>query len=81
MARTSPGRGEHQYRLIVPLDASAIENFKPDQRVKAAVQDRTGALQSQLVELDNAGHGRATFAFAAQPGALVVILGPSIASD
>jgi hypothetical protein len=81
MARTPAGRGAHQYRLIVPLDASAIEDFKPDQRVKVAVQDRTGVLQSQLVELDNAGHGRATFAFAAHPGTLLVILGPSNASD
>jgi len=81
MARTPTSRGEHQYRLIVPLDASSIEDFKPDQRVKVAVQDRTGALHSQLVELDAAGHGRATFTFAAHPGTVLVILGPHNASD
>ena len=81
MARTALGRGEHQYRLIVPLDASSIENFRPEQRVKVAVQDRTGALHSQLVELDSAGRGRVTFTFAAHPGTLVVRLGPHNATD
>jgi hypothetical protein len=83
MARTAASRSEQEreFRLTVPLDASSIENFKPDQPVKVAVQDRTGALQSHLVELDSVGHGTATFSFAAHPGTVRVILGPHNASD
>jgi hypothetical protein len=83
MARTVASRSEQdrEFRLTIPLDASAIENFKPDQPVKVAVQDRTGTLQSQIVELDSAGHGRATFTFPAHPGTARVLLGPHNASD
>ena len=67
MARTAAGRSgqDGEFRLIIPLDASGIEDLKPDQHVKVAVQDRTGALRSHVVELDDTGHGRATFAFPA----------------
>lgn len=67
--------------LDVPLDASGIDDFKPDQAVKVVVQDRTGALRAQVVQLDAAGHGAARFTFEGSPGAARVIVGPESASD
>ncbi|MGH9928777.1 MAG: carboxypeptidase-like regulatory domain-containing protein [Pyrinomonadaceae bacterium] len=69
------------YRLTVPLDASGIENFKPEKGVKVGVQDRKGQIHSQVVRLDAKGHGVATFRFHEQPGALRLIVGPEDASD
>ena len=69
------------YRLAVPLDASAIENFKPETGVKVGLQDRSGKVHSQVVRLDAKGHGVATFNFQEHPGALRLIVGPENASD
>ena len=69
------------YRLDVPLDASAIENFKPDAPVKVAVVDRKGVVTSQRVDFDAKGQGHATFTFNQQPGALRVLVGPGDADD
>jgi hypothetical protein len=48
------------YKLEVPLDASGIENFKPDKSVKVLVKSAQGT-QSQEVKLSENGHGGATF--------------------
>jgi hypothetical protein len=72
---------KEQFKLIVPLDASGIENFKPDQEPKVVVKDRKGSLHSQKVKLDNKGHGSATFTFDESPGPLGVFIGPGDASD
>src|SRR5215469_1855256 len=69
------------FRLEIPLDASSVENFKPDQPVKVLVQDAKGTRHSQLVVLNAKGHGTAQFAFKQHPGGLRVILGPHNATD
>lgn len=73
--------GTSGFKLEVLLDASAIEDFKPDQKVKVLVQGAKGPLASILVTLDDKGHGVAKFAFAAAPGSVRVILGPHDATD
>ena len=70
-----------QFKLIVPLDASGIEDFKPEQEPKVVVKDRKGTLHSQKVKLDNKGHGAATFTFDESPGEVGVFIGPAEASD
>jgi hypothetical protein len=70
----------HGFKLEIPLDASKIENFKPQQAVKVLVQGSDGD-STELVKLDGKGYGRATFEFDKKPGALRVILGPESASD
>lgn len=72
-------RGE--YRLEIPLDASEIEDFKPDQRVKVVARDARGAFTSEVVALNEKGQGSATLRFAENPGALRVAVGPEDASD
>ena len=37
-----------RFRLEVPLDASAIEGFKPDRKVKVAVQNTKGSIQDTI---------------------------------
>ena len=69
------------FRLTVPLDASEIEGFKPEVGVKVGLLDRHGAVQSQVVKLDEKGKGAATFNFREQPGSLRLIVGPENASD
>ena len=70
-----------KFKLIVPLDASGIEDFKPDQEPKVVVKDRQGSIYSQKVKFDNKGHGSVTFFFDESPGPLGVFIGPEGASD
>jgi hypothetical protein len=70
-----------KYRLVVPLDAAEIPDFKPDKGVKVGVQDRSGRIQARVVNLDPKGNGVATFDFDEQPGALRLIVGPEDAAD
>lgn len=69
------------FLLEVPLDASGIEGFKPEQTVKVLVQDRKATFGSQVVKFDAKGQARASFTFPENPGALRVIVGPEDASD
>ena len=78
MAREGKGGG---FKLEVPLDASGVDGFKPDQAVKIAVLDRAGRYQAETVELDPKGRGTASFGFKENPGAVRVLVGPANASD
>jgi hypothetical protein len=71
----------YKFKLEVPLDASGVEDFKPEQDVKVVAKDREGTLHSQTVKLDRKGHGVATFNFPKSPGTLSVFVGPTNASD
>jgi hypothetical protein len=69
-----------RYQLDVPLDASKIEGFKPDQPVKVLVQGPKGPLASSIVKLDAKGAGSARFMLAERDN-VQIILGPQDASD
>lgn len=69
------------FKLEIPLDASGIEDFKPEKDVKVVAKDGEGKFCSQTVSLDAKGQGRATLAFSKNPGSLRVYVGPSDASD
>lgn len=70
-----------KFRLILPLDASEIEGFKPEQDLKVLALSADGAIASEIVKLDQKGQGRASFAFAEQPEGLQLFVGPTDASD
>jgi hypothetical protein len=69
-------------RLTIPLDASGIEGFKPEQPVKVLVTDGKGrpVADAQSVKLDAKGMGSATISVPAATG-VRVILGPADATD
>lgn len=69
------------FKLEIPLDASGIEDFKPEKDIKVVAKDGEGKFCSQTVSLDAKGQGRATLAFSKNPGSLRVYVGPSDASD
>lgn len=79
--KTEPKGGNLPFKLEVPLDASAIEGFKPEQKVKVAVRTPQGAIQAQLVEFDRSGKAVAQFAFDKRPGNLTLGVGPTDADD
>ena len=69
-----------KYSIEIPLDASAIEDFKPEAPVKVVVQTTDGT-QSRTVELSAKGLGSAGFTFDDVPKGLRVLVGPHDASD
>ena len=69
------------FELEIPLDASRIEDFKPDRQVKVAVQDPQSTIQSRIVRFDGKGKGSAKFSFPTKPGHLSVAVGPPDAAD
>lgn len=69
------------FELVVPLDASGIDNFKPEQDVKVVAKDTEGTLYSEKVRLDRRGKGSATIKFDERPSALSVFVGPEAASE
>lgn len=81
-AKARKGRTDDaRYRLVIPLDATQIDDVSPNERVKVVARDRDGALVSDTVALGKNGKGTATLHFAEQPGALHVAVGPAEASD
>jgi hypothetical protein len=70
------------FKLDIPLDASEIEGFKPEQNIKVLVIRPDGTiLDSQIVKFNARGTGLASFTFSEKPGALRVIVGPEAATD
>ncbi len=67
--------------IEIPLDASGIENFKPDKGVKVLVKNGNDVQYSQVVQFDEKGYSAASFRFETHPGALQVVVGPGDASD
>jgi len=68
------------FRLEIPLDASSIEDFKPEKPVKVVIQLSDSSTIEQIVKLDEKGQGATAFNFERNPGSLRVIVGPEDAS-
>src|SRR5215204_1331469 len=75
---TGQGRG---FKLEIPIDASTVEDFKPDLAVRALIVNRAGKTYSKATKLDNNGSALVAFDFPDNPGSLRLILGPESASD
>jgi hypothetical protein len=71
-----------KFTLQVPLDASGIADFKPDQPVKVVAFNRSGGVAgSTTAKLDAQGKGSAEFGFKENPGGVRVVVGPETATD
>jgi hypothetical protein len=68
------------FKLIVPLDASQIEDFEPGREVKVLVQHSDGSTREETVRFSENRQGSATFTFESDPGALHIVVGPHDAS-
>jgi hypothetical protein len=68
------------FKLTVPLDASGVPDFKPEQAVRVVAEDAKGRISEQVVKLDAKGKGSSTFNFDAAPGPVHVIVGPENAT-
>ena len=49
------------FRLVVPLDASEVNNFTPDRPVKVITYGSKGETHEQTVRLDKEGKGTTSF--------------------
>ncbi|MBF6594536.1 MAG: carboxypeptidase regulatory-like domain-containing protein [Thermaceae bacterium] len=74
-------RNEEKFSLEVPLDASSIENFKPEGPIKVALVSSNGKVTSKTLTLSAKGQGSVSFSFERAPGSLQVVVGPGDASD
>ena len=68
-------------RLVVPVDASRVDDRSGAGAVKVALVDAAGRVTSRVVKLDEKGQGRAEFELDPKPRALQVLVGPESASD
>ncbi len=70
-----------KYTLVVPLDASAIEDREGDSEVRVLVAHGNEALESQAVKVSGRGTGEAKFSFGERPRTTRVVVGPADATD
>lgn len=77
----APGTARSRYRLVVSLDAGAVEGFSPDQPVKVLVRSNRGRRASAPVRFDGEGRGAAILTFPEHPGDLSLLVGPGDAPD
>lgn len=68
------------FRLEIPLDASSVQDFKPEKPVKVVILLSDNSTIEQIVKLDEKGRGAAAFSFAQNPGSLRVLVGPDDAA-
>jgi len=68
------------FKLTIPLDASKIEGFKPDQKVKVLVESGKQKV-SQTIEFSRDGRATASVSLAGKAVSARVIVGPGDASD
>ena len=68
------------FKLGIPLDASQVVGYTPDQPLKVAIRKRDGSVEEAVVKLDKAGQGTAALSFAEHPGGGRITIGPAEAS-
>lgn len=73
---TGEGKVNIPVKLIVPLDASRIDEVVKGQTVQVVSRDSSGDIRSCMVRLDEKGKGSAAFSFEQVPGTLTLALGP-----
>lgn len=74
-------RSEGKFSLEIPLDASGVEDFKPEGSVKVALVGEGGKVTSKTTTLNAKGQGGVSFGFDRAPGTLQVVVGPGDATD
>ena len=77
-----PTTRDAKFKLVVPLDASAVDDFKPEKDLKVALIGENGKVfASEKVQLSSNGQGEATFGFTEPPPSARVVVGPADADD
>ena len=70
------------FALVVPLDASAIPDFKPERGLKVSAVNSAGkTVASSTLQLGDKGQAEVALHFDEAPGTLRVLIGPDDASD
>ena len=81
MASKQPAK-DGSFGIEIPLDASGVEDFKPDIPVKVAlVSGKDVVLAATTVQLDAKGQGSATLALDRVPASARIVIGPGDAAD
>jgi hypothetical protein len=70
----------HTHFLEVPLDASQVKEFKPDQALRVVAYSNGAVSSQEVVRLDSDGKGAARLGFEKNPGAITVAVGPESSS-
>lgn len=78
--RTARTRSK-EFTLEIPLDASQVKDFKPEQDLKVVIQAQDGSVTSRPASLGAKAQGSISVGFAKQPGRLRVVIGPAQATD
>jgi hypothetical protein len=75
--------GREAVRLVVPLDASAIEGFEPDKPIRVLAVDAADQplAESQVAKFDAKGQAVVTFKLVRRAGSVRVVVGPGEATD
>jgi hypothetical protein len=68
------------FSLTIPLDASGIEGFSTDQKIKVVAIRQDGKTYEQLVQFTSEGKAEVVFGFTDEPGAVRLMLGPAEAT-
>ncbi len=80
-APTKGGKSANAFRLEIPLDASGIEDFKPEQQLKVVLVQGETILDSGVVKLDANGRGVASLGVPEDAKEVKAIVGPESATD
>lgn len=70
-----------EFVLVVPLDASGVDDRSDANCVKVLLQGAEGPIASQVVELDADGKAEATFELPEAPRGVEVVVGPEGVAD
>jgi hypothetical protein len=70
----------NEFVLEVPVDASQVSEFKPNQPVKVVAYTRQGETQESVLNFNAEGKATASFIFSAAPGPVKIALGPETVS-
>ncbi len=72
----------NSYKIEIPIDASGIEGFKPEQQLKVLlVQSNDKILASGIVKLDVQGKGIVSLGLSEKPKTIRAVIGPESADE
>jgi hypothetical protein len=69
-----------KFQLVIPLDASGVKEFTPDQEVKVVIQLKDRSIIEQVGKFDAEKKAEIVFGFKEIPSAVCAILGPAEAT-
>ncbi len=70
-----------KFYLAVPLDASEVEEFDPEKKLKVVLRDKKGKNYSKIITMGKDAKEIVRFEFDQNPGALQLMVGPDDVDD